>query len=155
MKYYALSDYKTGKLESYSERLGCFGPASERDIFSEKALSLLDVNSINSKFGANAEWRELIDNPQWYVHKWVTPTDFRERKKPYAFIKVGNDYDYKNCRNLAEATEYYRAAAVELDKYGQKIEATVHLANCENEIHEYPDYVLSLNKLGGVTRERT
>jgi len=54
----------------------------------------------------------------------------------------------------ASAVEAFRDVAVELDQYGQAIEATLHYAEKRAEIAEYPDFVLSLGPRGGVKVER-
>jgi hypothetical protein len=52
------------------------------------------------------------------------------------------------------AVEAYQDTARTLDKYGQRIEATIHLAPDRETLAEYPDYCLSLGKCGGVKIER-
>ncbi len=57
--------------------------------------------------------------------------------------------------SIAEAKEAFRTIAEALAQYEQKYEATVHIADNEDEIAEYPDYVLSLGPRGGLKVERT
>lgn len=45
--------------------------------------------------------------------------------------------------------------ARELARYGQSIEASIHIADNRDELDEYPDYVLSLGSRGGLVKERT
>lgn len=54
----------------------------------------------------------------------------------------------------ASAIEAFRDCALELDGYGQHIEASLHYAEKRSEIAEYPDFVLSLGPRGGVKVER-
>ena len=59
------------------------------------------------------------------------------------------------CSSISYAVEEYRAIAQELGNYGQRIEASIHIANKRSEIAEYPDYVISLGPRGGVKKEST
>ena len=56
--------------------------------------------------------------------------------------------DAEACRSIAEAKEKFTQAALQLDRYGQKIEATIHIAPALTEAAEYPDYLLSLSPNG-------
>ena len=44
----------------------------------------------------------------------------------------------------------YAKTARELAKYGQTVEATLHYARNENELAEYPDYILCLSDSGAI-----
>ena len=61
------------------------------------------------------------------------------------FLRIGADYleDAKPYRTLSAAKQAFREVAEELDRYGQSIEATIHLANKASETEEYPDLLLS------------
>ncbi len=74
-----------------------------------------------------------------------------------AFLRMGNDYleDAVKYNSVAACVEAYRVVAVELDRYGQNIEASIHIADTKEELNEYPDFVLSLGPRGGVKKERT
>lgn len=63
--------------------------------------------------------------------------------------------DASKCRSIEYAKGEFMAVAQELDNYGQRIDASVHIANSRSEIAEYPDYVLSLGPRGGLKVERT
>lgn len=73
------------------------------------------------------------------------------------YLRVGNDYldDATACPSIRYAVNEFRAVAEELDRYGQRIEASVHIANSRDEIAEYPDYVLELGPRGGVRKIST
>lgn len=72
------------------------------------------------------------------------------------YLRVGNDYleDSQRCPSIAYAVREFQVIAVELARYGQEIEASVHVAASKDELQEYPDYVLSLGPRGGVRKER-
>lgn len=63
----------------------------------------------------------------------------------YYFLRIGTDYlsDAVPYRTLSAAKQAYREVAEELDRYGQAIEASIHMANQACETVEYPDLVLS------------
>lgn len=73
------------------------------------------------------------------------------------YLREGSDYleDATRFNTIADAKESFRRAAKDLDRYGQKHEATIHIADTMDEVVEYPDYVLSLGKRGGLVCERT
>lgn len=60
----------------------------------------------------------------------------------------------QKCRSIEFAKGEFMAAATELDRFGQRIEATIHIAPRRAEIAEYPDFVLSLGPRGGLKIER-
>lgn len=62
--------------------------------------------------------------------------DFLEEAEPY--------------RTKAEAISAFRATAEELARYDQRIEATIHIASSEDDLQEYPDFVVTLGPRGGV-----
>ena len=61
------------------------------------------------------------------------------------FLRIGDDYleDAKPHHTLAKAKAAYRDVAKELDRYGQSICATIHMARTLDDVAEYPDFVLS------------
>lgn len=61
------------------------------------------------------------------------------------FLRIANDYleDATPHRTFAQAKAAYREVAEELDRYGQAISATVHIAKTLDEVAEYPDFVLT------------
>lgn len=64
------------------------------------------------------------------------------------------DATYEPHRSLEEAKAEFFAAATQLDNFGQKLEASLHIAPCCLDINEYPDYLLSLGKHGALRCER-
>jgi hypothetical protein len=73
-----------------------------------------------------------------------------------SFLRLGDDSLNRATayRSRAAAVAAYRAVAVELDRYGQSIEATVHIAPNREAVDEYPDFLLSLGPRGGVRVDR-
>ena len=73
------------------------------------------------------------------------------------FLRIGNDYleDAKCYRTKQDAVRAYREVATELYRYGQTLQASLHIAQNKDEVVEYPDYVLSLSHSGRVVLERT
>jgi hypothetical protein len=73
-----------------------------------------------------------------------------------SFLRLGDDSLDRAIayRSRAAAVAAYRAVAVELDRYGQSIEATVHISSSREAIDEYPDFVLALGPRGGVRVDR-
>ncbi len=72
-------------------------------------------------------------------------------KKRY-FLRIGNDYltDAEPHRTLADAKSAFLCVALELDRYGQEIEASIHIGTDLDDIVEYPDFILSLRRNGRV-----
>lgn len=64
-------------------------------------------------------------------------------------VKDSDGYDTK-----AAACRAYMRTAEELDRYGQQIEASLHIAPSVADIVEYPHFVLSLGPRGGLVCER-
>ena len=73
------------------------------------------------------------------------------------FLRIGNDYleQAQPYRTLAEAKAAYKEVAAELARYGQAIEATIHMADNAEDTVEYPDFLLTLNEHGRVVVENT
>lgn len=72
------------------------------------------------------------------------------------FLRLGDDsLDLaRPYRTRAAALAAFAEVARELDRYGQSIAATVHLAAARDELAEYPDFVLNLGPRGGVQVQR-
>lgn len=77
------------------------------------------------------------------------------RMKVFA-LRMGNDYldDAVLYLNLRDARQAFKQTATELARYGQAIEATIHMADTPDHIVEYPDYTLKLNGQGRVIMDR-
>jgi hypothetical protein len=72
------------------------------------------------------------------------------------YLRMGNDYltGAERHTTLRDAVTAFREVAHELWGYGQRIDASVHIAAKRSECDEYPDYVLSVGPRGGVRCER-
>ena len=72
------------------------------------------------------------------------------------FLRLGADALDQACpyRTRAAALAAYGYVARELAKYGQAIDASVHITPSRAALVEYPDLVLSLGPRGGVRVER-
>lgn len=70
----------------------------------------------------------------------------------YYFLQYQTTYPEKPERHasLKDAKEAFLEVASDLARYGQSIEASVHIAATRYEIAEYPDYALSLGPRGGL-----
>ena len=73
------------------------------------------------------------------------------------YLRIGDDYleGAERHRTKADAVAAFAEVAHDLARYGQTIEATIHIADNADEVVEYPDFVLSLGPRGGVRCERT
>jgi hypothetical protein len=71
------------------------------------------------------------------------------------YVRIGNDYLEQAIpfKTKSAAVDYYRAVAEDLDRFGQAISATVHVAPDRDMVNEYPDWVLSLGPKGGLRVE--
>lgn len=63
--------------------------------------------------------------------------------------------EYEPMESIKEACYYFKTVADELAAFDQTIEASVHIADIEDTIAEYPDYVLSRGIRGGIVKQRT
>jgi len=63
--------------------------------------------------------------------------------------------EYEQFNSIGDAKASFLETARELDRYGQSITASLHIAKSEDEIQEYPDFVLSLTKRGNLKCEST
>jgi hypothetical protein len=68
------------------------------------------------------------------------------------YLRIGNDTleQAKRYPTKKAAMAAYAAIARELDRYGQTVEATLHYARNEDELAEYPDYILFLSDSGAI-----
>lgn len=73
------------------------------------------------------------------------------------FLRHCGDYldDAEFFPSMTAAQEAFLDAARQLDRYGQKHEATLHIARNWEEVVEYPDYTLRLSKRGNLIQEST
>jgi hypothetical protein len=71
------------------------------------------------------------------------------------YLRTGDDAleDAVAFYTIGSAVRDFEATARELDGYGQRIEASIHIASDFEELVEYPDYVLSLGPRGGLRKE--
>lgn len=72
------------------------------------------------------------------------------------YLRFADDYlaDSIRFKSKKTAVEYFANTARELARYGQKIEATLHVGQSLEEIVEYPDFILSLGPRGGIVCEK-
>lgn len=72
------------------------------------------------------------------------------------YLRMGNDplEEAILFPSIAEACDEFLDTARELARYGQRIEASIHIADNFYEVAEYPDYVLALGPRGGLKKER-
>lgn len=63
--------------------------------------------------------------------------------------------DAKKYRSISDAVDAFLITARELDQFGQRIGASIHIANNRAELSEYSDYILSLGPRSGLVKERT
>ncbi|PQV53425.1 hypothetical protein [Paraburkholderia sp. BL21I4N1] len=72
------------------------------------------------------------------------------------FLRMGADYleDAVKYTSKAGAIDTFRETSDELDRYGQSITASLHIADTMEEVVEYPDFVLERGPRGGVKVER-
>jgi len=64
-------------------------------------------------------------------------------------------HEYECYHAKHECLDSFRRTAEDLGRFGQAIEASVHIAPKRAEIAEHPDFVLSLGPRGGLRVERT
>lgn len=72
------------------------------------------------------------------------------------WLRVGDDSldDAEPHHTLRDARLAFAEVAHELDRYGQRIDASIHIGKDAEYLVEYPDYVLSLGPRGGIRQER-
>lgn len=73
------------------------------------------------------------------------------------YLRIGSDTLAQSVgyRSQTRATQAYEKVARELDRFGQRIEGSLHFANSRDEVVEYPDRILSIGPRGGLRIERT
>ncbi|MEF9443384.1 hypothetical protein OWS73_33730 [Burkholderia sp. 1B3(2022)] len=71
------------------------------------------------------------------------------------FLRMGADYleDAQRFATKAVAIDAFRETSDELDRYGQSITASIHIADTMEEVVEYPDWVLERGPRGGIRVE--
>jgi hypothetical protein len=72
----------------------------------------------------------------------------------YLLLESDSIEEAIKCPSVRSAKTKYSEIARELDRYGQSIDATVHISASRSAIEEYPDYILSIGPRGGVRVER-
>lgn len=72
------------------------------------------------------------------------------------YLRMGSDYLEQASKfgSKANALHAFETAARELDRYGHRIEASLHIADRKDDLQEYPDFILSLGPRGGLRCER-
>jgi hypothetical protein len=75
------------------------------------------------------------------------------------YLRIGSDTLEETWflyRTMRAAIDSFAACALELDRYGQRVEASLHFVGSrEEEPAEYPDRVLALGPRGGIQVHRT
>lgn len=72
------------------------------------------------------------------------------------YLRMGPDYldAAMVFKSKAAALDEFETTARNLARYGQRIEASLHIADSRGALQEYPDFVLSLGPRGGLRCER-
>jgi hypothetical protein len=76
----------------------------------------------------------------------------------FTYLRIGSDTleEAVLYRTMQAAINDFAACALELDRYGQRVEASLHfVGSAQEEPAEYPDRVLALGPRGGVQVHRT
>ena len=75
---------------------------------------------------------------------------------PY-YLRMGPDYleQAVGFKSKVAALGEFHATAHNLARYGQRVEASLHIADSKDALQEYPDFILSLGPRGGLRCERT
>lgn len=73
------------------------------------------------------------------------------------YLRMGDDPldDARWYPSVRAACDAFEDVARDLNRFGQKIEASVHRSDTSYEVAEYPDYVIALGPKGGLRRGRT
>lgn len=71
------------------------------------------------------------------------------------YLRMGDDYlqDAKPYASKTAAINAFADTARELWRYGQKISASIHIAESLDDIAEYPDFILETGPRGGIRVE--
>ena len=72
------------------------------------------------------------------------------------YLRMGNDVlnDAVKHTTKTDAIASYRDTSDDLDRFGQSITNSIHIADSMDDIVEYPDFVLERGPRGGVKVER-
>jgi hypothetical protein len=72
------------------------------------------------------------------------------------YLRMGNDFlnDAVKHTTKTDAIASYRDTSDDLDRFGQSITGSIHIADSMDDIVEYPDFVLERGPRGGVKVER-
>lgn len=114
---------------------------------------------------AGAEWLYVWNGSIWrFAAIDSTPSGGNDPLRPLpgqtptyrAYLRMGNGYlaDAVGYPSKTAAIAAFAATARELARFGQSIEATVHMVAPGEHPDEYPDFVLSVGPRGGVKVER-
>lgn len=82
--------------------------------------------------------------------------EYTETVKNKYFLRMGSDYlsDAKPYKTKKAAIEQFSETARELLRYGQKIEASIHVAPSMDQVSEYPNFILTVGPKNGIRCER-
>ncbi|WP_186083105.1 hypothetical protein [Burkholderia gladioli] len=72
------------------------------------------------------------------------------------FLRMGSDYleQAEKHRTKADAIAAFRETSDELNRYGQSITGSLHIADSMDDVVEYPDFVLERGPRGGIKVDR-
>ena len=73
------------------------------------------------------------------------------------YLRFGNQYleESERYASITKAVKDYRRYAQESMRHGCTLDAaTLHIAANHEELHEYPDWMLSVGPRGGLRKER-
>ena len=131
-------------------RLTCYATGYADTAFSVPACTRYRQKHIGGYFSHSDDG--VVFNP---YDRFKSALEGAALKSLY-WLRMGSDYleDAVAYTSKRAAVEAYLATARDLARYEQRIEATIHLAPDRETLAEYPDYVLSLGKGGGVKIER-
>lgn len=84
-------------------------------------------------------------------------TDGITEPRPWYFLRVGSDCLQDSdgpYRTRRAAIARFRSIARDLARFGQSVEASIHVAGSRDALEEYPEYVCSGGPRGGIRVER-
>lgn len=72
------------------------------------------------------------------------------------YLRIDSDYlvDALPHSSIESAKNEYERIARQLENFGQRCEASIHIAKNKNDLQEYPNYLLALGPRGGLRCER-
>ncbi len=72
------------------------------------------------------------------------------------FLRYAHEYleDSIPFNSISDAKFDFENTAKELDRYGQHIEASIHIAKDVESLNEYPEFVLTLTPRGAIRCDR-